>query len=94
MLVAARAGYVAIDAGGAWLGLAHRIKFGGATEKNVLFFSSPARSSIFVALDKTFLYHFFSVLIFDILSRSDVIKSTEFFSWFAKTKKYSIMKRR
>ena len=45
-------------------GLAHRIKLGGATEKNVLFFSSPARSSIFVAPNKTFLYHFFSVFNF------------------------------
>jgi hypothetical protein len=44
--------------------LAHRIKLGGATEKNVLFFSSPARSSIFVAPNKTFLYHFFSVFNF------------------------------
>ena len=45
-------------------GLAHRIKLGGATEKNVLFFSSPARSSIFVAPNKFFLYHFFSVFNF------------------------------
>jgi hypothetical protein len=44
--------------------LAHRIKLGGATEKNVLFFSSPARSSNFVAPNKFFLYHIFSVFNF------------------------------
>jgi hypothetical protein len=45
-------------------GLAHSIKFGGATEKNGLFFSLRTRSPIFVAHVKSFLYRIFSVFNF------------------------------